>query len=188
MEFIPKGYAKFLDIANTVEIQHSIRKECYAGDIESRLFKGGIEHKILKGLWSDDEFFQQLCESGIGRGLIRYIVKQEPDGGWGRALDPYYFVEGYVVLNLEQCKNYITARNNPSPQDIYLPPYIKFMLEAVKALGIEKGKRIKKVTIEEWMKENWPKDELGKNSDTMISSMATFVRDPGDTKGGYIPQ
>ncbi len=66
----------------------------------------------------------------------------------------------------------------------YIPPYVAFMLRAVREMGLQPGTRIQKETIECWLRENWP-DDLGGLSKRKVESMATFLRHPADQRGGY---
>ena len=66
----------------------------------------------------------------------------------------------------------------------YIPPYVAFMLRAVREMGLQPGTRIQKETIEGWLRENWP-DELGDLTKRKVESMATFLRHPKDERGGY---
>lgn len=68
----------------------------------------------------------------------------------------------------------------------YTPPYLAFMLQAVKALNLCPEKRARIDDITEWLNENWPSHLEGK-SDRIIKSMATLLRRPEDKKGGNTP-
>jgi hypothetical protein len=65
-----------------------------------------------------------------------------------------------------------------------VPLYLAFMLRARRELGLGSKKRLPKKHIEDWIKDNWTK-ELGKFSQAKAGSMATFLRDPEDQKGGH---
>jgi hypothetical protein len=66
-----------------------------------------------------------------------------------------------------------------------LPPYLQFMLKAAERLEITTGKHVKKDTVDEWLKENWP-DDLPWSAIKM-RVMGTFLRDPDAQKGGLQP-
>jgi hypothetical protein len=98
-------------------------------------------------------------------------------------------VIGYVIVP----KDELEALLSPHPRDeqeapavpTYTPPYVAFMLETVKKLGLKEDKRITKGQIEKWLESHWPTDRLGEFSKGKIEFMATFLRHPTDEKGGY---
>jgi hypothetical protein len=63
------------------------------------------------------------------------------------------------------------------------PPYLHFMVSALRQLGPQ-DQRLPKKRVESWLEKNWP-DGLGPRSASKISYMATFLRHPKDEKGGH---
>ncbi len=98
----------------------------------------------------------------------------------------------YIFVNRTQFENYLTDKgiqDDPSQdkrdqgQDSYVPAYLEFMLQAVKALNLTSDKRANIDEIIDWLNKNWPSDLEGK-SDILIKYMATLIRRPEDKKGG----
>lgn len=65
-----------------------------------------------------------------------------------------------------------------------LPPYLRFMIEAAKQLGVSGSERLPKQHIISWLENNWPRG-LGAPSNSKLEFMATFLRHPDDEKGGH---
>ena len=64
-----------------------------------------------------------------------------------------------------------------------LPPYLNYMLRIWRDLNLKPDVWEKKEWLEEYIRANWP-SEFGKPSDSKVSYMATFVRDPRYEVGG----
>lgn len=67
-------------------------------------------------------------------------------------------------------------------------PYLEYMISSSSHLGLvdgmnKNGGRLKKDEIERWLSANWPA-ELGKQTPSLVSSMATFLRHPDAARGG----
>jgi len=99
--------------------------------------------------------------------------------------------EGRALLRKSDIELYISPsqETTSAPQENderleYTPPYVAFMLRAVRELGLEPSSRATKDSIEDWIRENWP-DELGYPAKRKVEYMATFIRHPGDEKGGH---
>ncbi|MCF8467805.1 MAG: hypothetical protein K9G33_10425 [Sneathiella sp.] len=111
-----------------------------------------------------------------------------------RRLDSHYdrTAAAYYFVNKSQFEDFLAGRPIVDPSEIrqsgdmrpsYIPPYMQFMLDAVRSLNLSQEKRTGKSVIVEWLKDNWPNDLDGK-SDRMIQSMATMLRSPEHKKGG----
>lgn len=70
--------------------------------------------------------------------------------------------------------------------EIYIPPYVEFLLEATKSLKLSPDKKLNKSQITNWLDSNWPSNLDGK-SVSLIQTMATILRRPEDKKGGNTP-
>lgn len=73
-------------------------------------------------------------------------------------------------------------RNDERPEDT--PPYLAFMLQATRKMGLKPGTRTPKKTIEDWLRDNWP-DHLGEPTKRKIEQIATLLRHPKDELGGH---
>jgi hypothetical protein len=83
------------------------------------------------------------------------------------------------------CAKWPTGRSaKRETTSAYVPPYIAFMLRATQELGLSESHRAPKEVIEDWLREHWPSD-FGMPTGNKISYMATFLRHPGDEKGGH---
>ena len=77
-----------------------------------------------------------------------------------------------------------TAVNAPAVDDsTYLSPFIRFMIEASRALELSEEERTPKADIEAWLRRNWP-NEFGAATNRKIEMMATFLRHPNHETGG----
>lgn len=92
--------------------------------------------------------------------------------------------DGWVLVSKHDLTLAVQGARAPARAPAYLPPYLKFMVRAVGDIGLSAGKRNTKAQIENWLRENWPR-ELGKSSESKIEYMATFLRHPEDQKGGH---
>lgn len=110
--------------------------------------------------------------SGFGRTSIEVS---------GRVLIVRADLEAVLDGKSVQKRDAINEREIPE----YIPPYLAFMLRAVRELPLTPGTREKKETVIEWIKDNWS-PEFGKLSTRKIDSMATFLRHPEDEKGGHL--
>lgn len=101
----------------------------------------------------------------------------------------------YYFLNRAQFKNYLKdepigasheALDDQGSLSTYIPPYMQFMLDAVRGLELSPDKRINKEIIINWLNDNWPAELEGKSA-RLVQTMATFLRRPKDKKGGNTP-
>lgn len=130
--------------------------------------------------------------------LVTLIDRAQKQGQIKNRIKPVEFMKwlnsvGYSLAGeLEKILNSKHLVTSAQPSSIssndvslapYLPPYIKFMLEAVSALGLDSEKHVSLIIVKAWLNENWP-DDLDGKSDRLIHSMATMIRRPQDKKGG----
>lgn len=102
-----------------------------------------------------------------------------------------YDVGDWIFVNRTHFENLLAGKpiipepilSDKMPE--YIPPYLKFMLQAVNNLNLSPDNRIMKEDVTEWLDKNWPKDLDGK-SPKMIENMATLLRRPEDKKGGNV--
>jgi len=95
----------------------------------------------------------------------------------------------YIFINKTQFENFLDDKLIDANEikdtvlKFYTPPYVEFMLQAVKALNLSPDKRANINELTEWLNQNWP-DNLEGKSENMIKYMATLLRRPEDKKGG----
>jgi hypothetical protein len=148
-----------------------LRQLLYAGELQAFVLrKSGDLFELPQSFWGDDDQFRRIAESGEApasdgsRGVIGRVVIN--DNALSVKLEPYF-----------QPVRAATASN-------YIPPYMEFMLRAVRELGLNPEQRVPKKRIISWLQLDWP-PELGKPSDGKLNFMATFLRHPDDQSGGH---
>jgi hypothetical protein len=153
-------------------LQRYIRKALYSGKITGfTLTSHGKLIEMPSEIWGSTAF-ESIVEAGYA------TLKEGPNSVSGRALIRRDELEAV-------CDKWPTGQSVPrETTSAYVPPYIAFMLRAVQELGLSESHRAPKEVVEGWLREHWPSD-FGTPTGNKISYMATFLRHPGDEKGGH---
>jgi hypothetical protein len=188
--FMPQGYVKLEEAIEQIlksegtrsdaehpekNPQHPLWQTLYAGQLSCFLLSGdGHLRELPTHIWGDWEF-----QSRASR--LFPPVDFGGDIGWvtGR---PLLRVRDFTAFLQRDAADRITPTVDlPDP----LPPYVAFMLRAVRDLELQAGKRVSKAKIRHYLEENCPKDlPLSKER---IRYMAIFLGDPKFEKGGNFP-
>jgi hypothetical protein len=153
-------------------LKRHIRGVLYSGKITSFILTSdGKLVEMPSEIWGSNAF-GSIVESGHA------MLNEGPNSVRGRVLIRRDELEAV-------CDKWKSGRSAPrETTSAYVPPYIAFMLRATQELGLSESHRAPKEVVESWLREHWPSD-FGTPTGNKISYMATFLRHPGDEKGGH---
>ncbi len=166
-EYSSNGYSSSWTLAEEA-LEHAIR----SGHVDAYEIRQKDEYSVVQSIapifgqidWSGNQGFPFLAVSSVAvdlKGLRSWFSKM-------------------VQLRrppTEPIQDLLDAR----PEQV--SPFLRFMLDASKRLGVHEGDTRKKPEIEDWLQENWPQ-ALGEITDNKRKLMATFLRWPHHEKGG----
>lgn len=167
--------AKFrynLRVVTTNWLEKHIRRALYSGKITSFILTSdGKLVEMPSEIWGSTNF-ESIAKTGHA------TLNEGPNS-----------VSGCALIRRDEltavCDKWPTGRSAPrETTSAYVPPYLAFMLRATQELGLSESHRAPKEVVEGWLREHWPSD-FGTPTGNKISYMATFLRHPGDEKGGH---
>jgi hypothetical protein len=169
--------------------EREIRKALYDGRISSSILTpDGKLHELPSEIWGSVAF-ENIVDTGMatlnqgakplrGRAFVRRDQFETVCERWDARLPAE--IKERAARNAARRENSATEE----PFGGYVPPYLEFMLKAAQELGLSENRRASKEVVEGWLREHWPSD-FGTPTGNKISYMATFLRHPGDEKGGH---
>lgn len=176
-----------------------ITSKLFKGDCTSENIEKGIT-SLIEGLYKNPEidiftvnnasgrstpFDRDLLRSQYTRDFFRNgIIPDFTKNTFNRPFQIFdaIFVNEIHFQNFIDGKPIIATAPDAHKMPEYIPAYMQFMLEAVKALELSEDKYVVKKTVENWLKDNWP-DDIPYSSDKLLGYMATLIRRPRDAEG-----